>query len=48
MGVRSSIARITDVSIDSKYYDIYGATSSDTDYKQDGTSEFGSLTIDIN
>ena len=48
MGVRSSItsgsAGIT-TSINSKYYDVYGASSSDTDYKHrilgDGTTEFG-------
>ena len=49
MGVRSSIdsgsAGITDTTIATKYYDVYGDTTSDTDYKHrilgDGTSEFG-------
>ena len=49
MGVRSSLtsgnAGITDTNIDSKYYDVYGESSSNSDYKHrvlgDGTIEFG-------
>ena len=49
MGVSGNLtsgnAGITDTNIDYKYYDVYGASSSATDYKHrilgDGTVEFG-------